>query len=400
MIEAWHDTVVAARVTCTDKMETLEADICVVGTGIVGLAHALEARRRNLRVVVLDRDARAVGASVRNFGHVFTAAVADGEDLECALLARERWLELADGADVGLVTEGTVVIARSEDELAVLEAAAANERRGARMITGPQAGDLAPIPTGELCGALHAGLDLRVDPRRAVGALAGRLLQDPGAELRLSASLDAVEPGVVMAGAGLQVRAPVVLVCPGADYRSLPSELRPGLEDLQLCRLQMLRVASPGGRRFGPALATGLSLIRYPAFAGRPEAEPLRARIEAERPELVASGIHLLVTQLAGGDLVVGDTHDYDQPPSPFSEERLDDLLLAEAVRLLGADRLSVCERWQGLYPTSPIRGMHRTEPLPGVHVLEVTSGLGMTMSFGYAVATLDSLTGGAAGGS
>jgi glycine/D-amino acid oxidase-like deaminating enzyme len=50
----------------------LPADLVVVGAGVVGLAHAIEARARGLSVVVVERDARAVGASVRNFGHVGT----------------------------------------------------------------------------------------------------------------------------------------------------------------------------------------------------------------------------------------------------------------------------------------------------------------------------------------
>ncbi|HEY3736031.1 MAG TPA: FAD-dependent oxidoreductase, partial [Jatrophihabitans sp.] len=48
------------------------ADLVVVGAGIVGLGHAAAALRRGLSVVVLERDSRAVGASVRNFGHVCT----------------------------------------------------------------------------------------------------------------------------------------------------------------------------------------------------------------------------------------------------------------------------------------------------------------------------------------
>ena len=45
-------------------------DLAVVGAGICGLAHALAAARRRKRVVVIDRDAQANGASIRNFGFI------------------------------------------------------------------------------------------------------------------------------------------------------------------------------------------------------------------------------------------------------------------------------------------------------------------------------------------
>lgn len=373
------------------ERKSIDVDLCVVGAGIVGLAHALEGRRRGLRVAVLDRDQHAVGASVRNFGHVFTAAPADGDDLACALRSRERWLDLGQRAGIEIQQTGTLVVARAEDELGLLETAAAHGPRGARLLTAAQAGGLAPIPTDGLVGGMHGTLDLRVDPRSAVARLAGLLDSDPGAHVQWRSPVHAIEPGAVHA-AGITVRAPLIVVCPGPAYGGLPPELRVGLEPLTRCRLQMLRVAAPAGRRYGPALATGLSLIRYPAFASQPAAAALRERLASERPELVEAGIHLLVTQLPDGDLILGDTHLYGDTLSPFGDERLDELLLAEARRLLGADRLAVRERWHGIYPSAPGGHFLTTAPLDGVRVVEVISGLGMTLSLGYATTTLDAL--------
>ncbi len=372
---------------------TIETDVCVVGGGIVGLAHALEARRRGLSVVLLDRDDRAVGASIRNFGHLFFTSVADGELLACAELARERWLELAQQARLFMSDAGTLVVARSRDELAVLEGVADNPRRKARMLTADEIAAYARLPTDGVLGGFHGTQDLRVDPRSAVAGLAQLLARDQYARIEWGAFVHDVEPGVVHAGR-LRVNAPMIVVCPGPDVRPLSPLLRRDLGELTLCQLQMLRLAAPTGRRYDHALMTGLSLIRYPAFASQPAAAELRARLELEKGELIDRGIHLLVTQLPDGDLIVGDTHTYSDTLSPFGEERLYTLLLDEVRTLLGIEPV-VRQRWHGVYPSltaGETRPFFTTAPMPGVRVVENVGGTGMTLSFGQAVGVLDEL--------
>jgi FAD dependent oxidoreductase TIGR03364 len=374
--------------------ETVEADICVVGAGIVGLAHAHEARARGLRVVLVERHHHAVGASVRNFGHGFLSAMGEGEALDYAVAARQRWLELGARAGLEVLEFGSVMVARHADELAVMARVAQDERRGARMLSAREVGALVPIPTDGLLGGMHATRDIRVDPRRAVGRLAALLERDAEARILWGQPVHAVQAGrVETAQAG--VRAPLVVICPGPDYHTLAPELAPHREGLTCCKLQMLRVAAPDGRRFRPALLTGLSLLRYPAFAATEESALVRARIGRDRPELGAAGIHLIVTQLPDGDLIVGDTHKYGEPISPFGVEQLDQLLLSEARGLLGAGRLKVQERWHGVYRTAPGSPFLIAAPLPGVRVVEVVSGIGMTTALGLAPRVLDGLLGG-----
>lgn len=376
---------------------TIETDVCVVGAGLLGLAHALEARRRGLNVVLLDRDARATGASVRHSGHLFFSALEPGAALDAAPLARERWLELARRAGTVADQGGTLIIARNRDELAVLEAAAAEPAREAVLRSRKRVGRLVPIPVDDVVGALHARHDLRIGPRSAPAALGRLLRRDPGAHLEWGAHVNAIEPGMVHAGS-LRIRADAIIVCPGADHRSLPPELRSREAEVALQETQMLRLLAPGRRRYRQTLATGLSLLAYPGFCGYDAITPLRERLELETPELVERAVSPVATQLSNGDLIFGSTTTYTDAPSPYSSERLDDLMLQQARALLGISP-SVRQRWTSTQVG--IRGgsdhdFLTSRPMRGVRVVRAARLTAAAMCHWHAAAVLDELlTGG-----
>ena len=378
----------------------MDADVAIAGAGIVGLAHAYDAVLRGLRVAVVDRDPYAVGASVRNFGHGIASALAGTEAHAVALEARERWLALGHAAGFAASAHGTLMVARHADELAAMAAFADRHPEIATVLSPRAAADLAPIPAADagVLGALHAPGDLRVDAERAVGAIATYLADAHGVRFAWGARVDAYEPGVLHTARG-PVRAPAIVLCPGAEL--LEHSAREGLTR---CRLQMLEVEAPAGRRYGPALMTGLSLLRYPGFAALPEVAAVRERLEAHRPDIVDHGVHLIVTQRPDGRLVVGDTHAYGVAVEPWREEALDELLLAEAGALLGARELRVRRRWVGVYPAAPGSPFAVEAPCRGVRVVGVVSGIGMTTALGLAPRVLDGLladqaaAGGAAG--
>jgi len=375
---------------------TIETDVCVVGAGLIGLAHALEARRRGLDVVLLERGSRAAGASVRHSGHLFFSALAAGAALDAADLARERWMELTQRAGAPAEEGGTLIIARNPDELAVLEAAAAEPGRGARIRSAKRTGRLAPIPLEGVLGAFHAKHDLRIGPRSAPAALARLLSEDPNARVEWGAQVHHVEPGVVHAGT-LRVRAEAILVCPGADRRTLPAELWPQQAGLTFRRTQMLRLSRPGARRYRQVITTGLTLLEHPAFWAHKRMERLRERLELEVPQLVEHGASVVVAQLAGGELVVGSTAAYTQSPSSYSRERLDELILGQARALLGVSP-SVRQRWsstQVSLPDSPDDFL-ATQPMPGVRVVQALRSTAAALCHAYAATVLDELLSGA----
>ncbi|MCC5951351.1 MAG: TIGR03364 family FAD-dependent oxidoreductase [Acidimicrobiia bacterium] len=364
-----------------------EVDVAVVGAGVVGLAHAAEAADRGLRVAVVERDARPVGASVRNFGHACVTAQV-GVALERATYARQRWLELAERAGFWTAQTGTLVVARADDELAVLEEFADTRPVGDVVLLDADGvrEHLATAPT-EVVGGAWLPKDLRVNPREAVSSLATWLGERDGVTISFGTNAMGVEAGALHTTAG-SIAAERIVVCVNHDVdRLLPEVARAA--SVRRCWLQMLRVAVPAGVRIGPGVLSGTSLLRYGGFAACPSLEAVRRRLAEEHPALLAADVNLMCTQLPDGDLLLGDTHDRGPTVAPFSRADWDDLLLAEGARLLGLDDLRVIERWQGVYATAPEEFLV-AEPLPGVSVVSVTTGIGMTCGFGLAREVVD----------
>ncbi|WP_020579674.1 TIGR03364 family FAD-dependent oxidoreductase [Actinopolymorpha alba] len=364
------------------------ADLVVVGAGIVGLAHALEAAQRGLRVTVLERDRRAVGASIRNFGHVCATAQA-GPALDYALFARERWLRLAEKAGFSVQETGTLVVARTPAEQAVLEEFAA-ERGGdqVRLLTAAGARGLFRLATEEVVGGAHLPLDVRLDPRIAVPALAD-WLAGQGVQFGWGVHVGGIEPGLVHTAYG-PVRAERVVCASGHDV----DRLFPRVADehgVRRCRLHMLEVAPPGGVEIAPAVLTGTSMLRYGGLAAQPSAAAVRAELAAATPELLEVDMNLMLTQRPDGSIVLGDTHHYERTHLPFDEESVTDLVLREGARLLEGE-LTVRRRWRGIYAHSPLTDFLVAEPHPGTRVVSVTSGIGMTTALGLAPTVLDHL--------
>src|SRR5579872_4444737 len=87
---------------------TNTADAAVIGGGILGLAHAYVLARRGLRVVLFERNARATGASIRNFGMIWPIGQPAGEMHELALRSREIWLEVLEGSKLSFQPTGSL----------------------------------------------------------------------------------------------------------------------------------------------------------------------------------------------------------------------------------------------------------------------------------------------------
>jgi len=363
-------------------------DLAVVGAGVVGLAHALAAARLGKRVVVIDRDAQANGASVRNFGFVTVTGQARGEVWRLARRSAQVWNEIAGPAGITVLQRGLTLVARRPEARAVLEAFLETEMaEGCAWREAADLGDRLPRQD-QVLGALTSTVDLRVESRTAIPRLAAWLEAARDVTFLRGAAVRNVQPGRLETSAGL-VQAEAIVVCPGDDLVTLfPDHFaRAGVTR---CKLQMLRLADPGWRLPAPVMSD-LGIVRYLGYADLPQAAPLLARLRAEQARHLEHGVHLIVTQSADGSLVVGDSHHYAATPDPFARDDVDALILDEFAQVFGQAPPPVLERWTGTYASAAGHSLVET-PMPGVRLVTVTSGTGASTAFGLAESVIADL--------
>jgi FAD dependent oxidoreductase TIGR03364 len=378
------------------KRMTSRADVAVIGAGILGLAHAYVLSRGGKRVVLFERNARASGASVRNFGMLWPIGQPAGEMHELALRSRDIWLEALQAARLNYRPTGSLHVARHVDETEVL-------REFAEI--GPAVGyqcewldaqatlekSEAVQPVG-LQGSLWSATELTVDPREVIGELPKYLLES-GVELRYGSPVRRIElPQIEAVSADGEEKATwevdSAIVCGGDDFETLYPEIFAS-SGLTRCKLQMMRTApQPGGWQLGPSLASGLTLRFYRAFSICPTLPKLRARIASEKPEYDRWAIHLLAAQTADGAITLGDSHEYGLEVDTFNKPLLDDLILREATTVLRLPSWAIAERWHAVYSLHPERPFFEAEPAAGVRIVTAPGGSGMTLSFGLAERT------------
>ncbi|MBI4782911.1 MAG: TIGR03364 family FAD-dependent oxidoreductase [Oscillatoriophycideae cyanobacterium NC_groundwater_1537_Pr4_S-0.65um_50_18] len=374
-------------------------DIAIVGAGILGLAHARAAAKRGLKVTVFERNPQAIGASIRNFGMIWPIGQPQGHLLDRALKTRAIWLEVASQAGFHADACGSLHLAYRSDEMAVLEEFMAAPRAidSLALLTPQQAAAKSPaIVTENLLGALHSSTEVIVDPREAIGKIPAFLAAVYGVDFKFGTAVTQVESSghpTFIAG-GESWTAQHLFVCSGVDFETLYPSVYAN-SGITKVKLQMMRTApQPDSFRLGAALCGGLTLTHYEAFAHCSSVSALKDRIATETPEFPRWGIHVMVSQNAAGELVIGDSHEYGLNPSPFDKAEINDRILTYLKKFAKAPSFEVAETWHGLYAKISGKTEFIVHPEPGVTIAQISGGIGMTLSFQIAEEGVASILG------
>jgi len=365
----------------------------VIGAGIVGLATARALAIRGYTVTVFERNERAVGASIRNFGMVWPIGQPTGDLYERALLSRSIWKEICIEAKIWHDEVGSLHLAYHDDELqAINEYVEANQQyRDCSVLNPKQTLQKSPaVNSSGVRGALWSADEMILESRVAIGQAALYLSEKYDVTFYWNTAISRIEHPMVMSG-NTSWQADEIFVCSGVDFETLYPELFLQSE-ITKCKLQMMRlVAQPDDWRIGPALCGGLSMIHYPGFQSAKSLPALRKRYQSEYGDHLEWGIHVMVSQNGAGELTIGDSHEYGLVHDPFDKEFINNLITGYLHTFAKFKDWKLAQSWHGIY-SKMTNGQTELvmDAANGVTIINGLGGNGMTLSFGLCEQLID----------
>lgn len=200
-----------------------EADVVVVGAGIVGLATAYYLARRGVRVAVVERGAVPGEQSRKNWGFVRQQG-RDPSEVPLMMEANRIWrgLEHELRADIEWVAGGNLALAADETRFARFEQWLPIAREfglETRLLRAHELDTVVPGLGGGWAGGMHTPGDGHADPEKTTDAFA-RAAAAQGATIHLNCAVQAVTTHAgAIAGVSTErgeIRAPWVVCAAGA----------------------------------------------------------------------------------------------------------------------------------------------------------------------------------------
>ncbi|MBU1821277.1 MAG: TIGR03364 family FAD-dependent oxidoreductase [Bacteroidetes bacterium] len=368
-------------------------DLVVVGAGILGTSHALQAARLGKRVALLEKDNRPEGATVRNFGQVVPSGLG-GRWQEYGRRSVEIYKEIQQEFDITVRAQGSVYVASDEEEWQIAQEAAelfAGKDLPNELLSAPQTLSRFPyLRESYTKGSIFFPEDLSVEPDKMVHRLIDYGVQKYDISYWPDTAVLACEPKgdliEIRTAPGLTLQAERALICSGSEFRILYPDLF-ATSGLIVSKLQMLQTYPLPHTNLAANVLTGLTLRRYEAFEECPSFASLK--VPSHYTELKTWGIHILFKQATDGSIIIGDSHEY-APAGQISDlgfdvkDHIDELILTEAERIVQFPVRGIARRWAGYYAQHPDE-VFEYEVAPRLHIITGVGGKGMTSSLGFA---------------
>ena len=223
----------------------------VIGAGIVGIAAARALAHKGYSVQVYERNHRASGASVRNFGMIWPIGQPAGKLYDRAIRSRNCWKEIAEKGNLWYDPVGSLHVAYNKMEWQVLQElfdVFKNDGRDVALLNKDQVSARSGIAKKDYClGGLFSAEEIIVDPREAIHYLPEYLGDTMQIRFHWGRAVTTVSTGMIRTGMQ-QAYADLIVICSGSDFKTLyPEEFEK--YPLTKCKLQMMRFLEEGTPR-------------------------------------------------------------------------------------------------------------------------------------------------------
>ncbi len=350
------------------------ADVVVIGGGIVGMSTAYFLQQAGLSVTVVEKEHLAYGASGRNAGFIWLSLRPAGVQLDMARAGRDLYPGIVDdiGNDFEFRQHGGMIYCFNDAQLKVLgELAEARRADGLNMelVDSRRAIELCPILPENVAGATYCHDDAQIYTPRFVEALGRAFVARGGTVLDrtevLSISLSGGKAVGVETDAGA-ISAERVVVATGAWSAPFLEKLDVKLP-IRPMRLQAMST-TPMELKFKPVLYGPLALKQYSMVRDLPS---YRDDLFRSPTEASLANVELLecAVQRLDGTVLMGCAMDYPGYKQTSTLEGVGITAKVFAEHLPALRDQEVEKAWACMLPSTP-------DSMPYIGELEGASGV------------------------
>lgn len=384
-------------------MEKTKFDLAIVGAGVLGAFHAYHAIQKGLSVALIEKDLAPAGASTQNFGQV----VPSGMNIKWQNYGKkslEIYKEIQSQFDISVRQNGSIYLASNEEELCLIqELHEINKLNNypSILLSKEACYNKYPQLNKDYCvGGLFFEQEVSVNPRILIHRVLEFLVTKKNLVLlknNLVQEIDtkSTDNALVIFSNKQFIEAKKVIVCSGTDFQNLyPEEF--SQSDLELVKLQMLKLAPQPTCKIAGNILTGLSIRRYESFQNCPSYKTIKEK-EDSTSFWKKWGVHILFKQEEDGTIILGDSHEY---ATIGSRDKLKNIIyndvnqyfIEEGQKIFNLDHWHVADEWLGYYSQCTEQDVFQQTIDDKVHIVTGIGGKGMTASAGFAFEHINKL--------
>ena len=369
-------------------------DLIVIGAGNLGTFHAYHALLKGKTVLMIEKDAEPIEATVRNFGQIVPSGQALENWFELGRESLAIYKNIQSKFDITVRQNGTYYLASDDQEMTLLEETRALfklEHYPSTLLNRKSCYErFQNLNTDYYKGGLFFPEEISVEPRTMVHRVRQMLIQDLGLDFLNNTVVKNcdVENGIckVETADNQYFYSEKVVLCSGYEFKILFPEIFK-TSQMKICKLNMMQTFPLNDVKLNGNILSGLSIRRYDSFKSCISYKKLITP-EWQKP-YQQWGIHLLFKQAINGSIIIGDSHEYadvdENSKLPIGiDMEINCLILKEAKRIINLPDWKIQNYWAGYYAQAADGGIFEHHISNKIFISTGIGGKGMTTGAGY----------------